>query len=395
MQLTGDDLLREVEGVRPRDERQQPALVHAVVEEHLLLVGRRRLELAAAHGVAGGDGQRDLRRVDPGAADADAPLHEGAEHREEALVGVVDRREVAALGGDLRELVEQRGARHPHPVEPDAPVVDAVEAHLGSAVLDAYAVDDLPAGADRDDEGVHAVPLAVDLELGEHRGELGVGGGVADVVLAARVVGSRDDELLGRGVVRRDGAEGLHVGAVAALGHREAAHRATGHEVGEVRVVVGLRAELEDRAAEEAELHADLHQHRQVAHGEGLEGGDRGADVAAAAVLLGEAHPGLAGPGHHHHDVLDALAEVGGRHLLLVDEDLRVLGEVGAHQVAHLGVAGRRGASGGRRRRPRAGGSPCRRRGPRRSSPRTPAGSGTRRGHLVRDGRDLLGGLLG
>ena len=41
VQLPGDDLLREVEGVRPRDERQQAALVHAVVEEHLLLVGRR------------------------------------------------------------------------------------------------------------------------------------------------------------------------------------------------------------------------------------------------------------------------------------------------------------------------------------------------------------------
>ena len=193
--------------------------------------------------------------------------------------------------------------------------------------------------ADRDDEGVHAVALAVDLELGEDRRELGVGGGVADVVLAARVVGSRDHELLGRGVVRRHGAERLHVGAVAALGHREAAHRAAADEVGEVGVVVGLRAELEDRAAEEAELHADLDQHRQVAHGEGLERRDGGADVATPAVLLGEPHAGLAGAGHHHHDVLDPLAELRRGHLLLVDEDLRVLGEVVAHQVADLGVA--------------------------------------------------------
>ena len=183
------------------------------------------------------------------------------------------------------------------------------------------------------------MPLAADLELGEHDGQLGVGRRVADVVLAARVVGRRDHELLRLGVVRRHGAERLHVGAVAALGHREAAHRAATDEVGEVRVVVVLRAELQDRAAEEAELHAHLHQHRQVAEGEGLEGGDRGADVAATAVLLREAHAGLAGLGHHHHDVPDALAEVGGGHLLLVDQDLRVLREVVAHEVADLAVA--------------------------------------------------------
>ena len=321
--------------------------------------------------------ERDLRRVDAGAADAHAALDEGAEHREEALVGVVDRREVAALGRHLGELVEQRGARHPDPVEPDASVVDAVEAHLGAAVLDADAVEHPAVLADRDDEGVHAVPLAADLELGEHDGQLGVGRRVADVVLAARVVGRRDHELLRLGVVRRHGAERLHVGAVAALGHREAAHRAAADEVGEVRVVVVLRAELQDRAAEEAELHAHLHQHRQVAEGEGLEGGDRGADVAAAAVLLREAHAGLAGLGHHHHDVPDALAEVGGGHLLLVEQDLRVLGEVGAHEVADLAVAAVEQACASRRRRPPAAGSPSRRRGPPSSSTRAGAVSGS------------------
>ena len=39
--------------------------------------------------------------------------------------------------------------------------------------------------ADRHDEGVHALLLPADLELGEDHRELGVAGGVADVVLAA------------------------------------------------------------------------------------------------------------------------------------------------------------------------------------------------------------------
>ena len=97
---------------------------------------------------------------------------------------------------------------------------------------------------------------------------------------------------------------------MAGLGHREAAHQLPGDQVAQVGVVVRLGAELEDRAAEEPELHADLHQHRQVAVRQRLERGDRGADVAAAAVLLREAHPGLAGRGHLDHDVLDPLAEV-------------------------------------------------------------------------------------
>ena len=40
--------------------------------------------------------------------------------------------------------------------------------------------------ADRHDERVHALGLAADLELGEDDRELGVLGGVADVVLAGR-----------------------------------------------------------------------------------------------------------------------------------------------------------------------------------------------------------------
>ena len=35
----GDDLLGEVQRVGPRQQREQPPLVHAVVEEQLLLVG--------------------------------------------------------------------------------------------------------------------------------------------------------------------------------------------------------------------------------------------------------------------------------------------------------------------------------------------------------------------
>ena len=42
MQLAGDDLLGEVQRVGAGQQREQPPLVHAVVEEQLLLVGLGR-----------------------------------------------------------------------------------------------------------------------------------------------------------------------------------------------------------------------------------------------------------------------------------------------------------------------------------------------------------------
>ncbi len=141
-----------------------------------------------------------------------------------------------------------------------------------------------------------------------------------------------------RRVVRRHRAERLHVGAVPGLGHREAAHQLAGHQVGDVGVVVGLGAELEDRSAEQAELHPHLHQHREVSEGERLERSDRGTDVAPTPVLRGETHPGLAGRGHRDHEVADPVAEVVGRHRLRVHEHVGGLGEIGAHQLPDLGV---------------------------------------------------------
>ena len=185
---------------------------------------------------------------------------------------------------------------------------------------------------------MHPATLATDLELREDSRHVGVRRGVADVVLAARGVGRREDELLGFHVVRRCGPERLDVGPVPRLGHREAAHQPAGDQVGQVGVVVRLRAELEDRAAEEAELHPDLDQHAQVAEGEGLEGGHRRSDVAATAELAREAHAGLAGTRHLDDDVTHTVAEVGGAHLLGVHEDLLVLGQVAPDERAHVGV---------------------------------------------------------
>ena len=226
VQLGQQLLLGEVQRVGLREQRQQPPLVHAVVEQQLLLVGVRRAELTALVGVLDRHGERHLAGRDAGAADADPSLDQGAEHREEPAVLVLDAGDVAAVLGDVGVAVEQVGARDPDAVEPDPSVVDAVEPDLGAVVLDADAGQRLSLlVADRHDERVHALGAAVDLELGEHHRHRRVRGGVADVVLAREIVRSRDHELLRVVVVRRDGAQRLHVGTMARLGHREAAQQ--------------------------------------------------------------------------------------------------------------------------------------------------------------------------
>lgn len=199
MQLRAHDVLREVQCVRTRDERQQSALVQTVVEEQLLPRVRGRFELPASYGVLRGDHEGDLGGADPGAADTDPALHQGAEHGEEAAVGVLDRALVDAFGGDVGEPVEQRLAWHPDAVEPDAAVVHAVEAHLAAVVLDPDSGRHFAADPDRHDEGVHPLGLPAHFQLGEDDSKLGVAGGVADVVLAGLVAIRGDDELLAAG----------------------------------------------------------------------------------------------------------------------------------------------------------------------------------------------------
>ncbi|CAM5240495.1 hypothetical protein SMICM304S_06947 [Streptomyces microflavus] len=97
-------------------------------------------------------------------------------------------------------------------------------------------------------------------------------------------------------------------------------------------------AQMQDRAAEESELHADLHQHRQITEGEGLEGGDRGPDIAAPAVPLREAHAGLPRRRHLDHEFAHPLAVRVGAEPVGLLQDGGVRHQVGTDQVPDLGV---------------------------------------------------------
>lgn len=338
MQVRAHHVLGEVQRVGAREERKETALVHAVVEQQLLLGVRRRLELPSAQRVLRRDRQCHLGGIDGAAADTDPSLDQGAEHGEEAAAGVLDRALVLALRGDVGEPVEEGLARHAYAVEPEAAVVDTVETHLAAVVLDPDARRRCTVDADRDDEGVHALRRAAHPQLGEDDSQFGVPGRVADVVLAGLVTARGDDELLGVDVVRRHRAECLDVGPVAGLGHRETAHQLPGDQVRQVGLVVTFGTELQDRAAEETELHTDLHQHRKVAEGERLERGDGGADVAATAVLPRKSHPGLAGRRQLDDEPPHAFAEVVDAELFGLVENGGVRDEIGADEIADLRV---------------------------------------------------------
>ncbi len=102
--------------------------------------------------------------------------------------------------------------------------------------------------------------------------------------------------------------------------------------------MVVLRAQLQDRAAEEPELHTDLDQHREVTEAQRLEGRDGGADVTAAAVLRGEAEPRGARGGHLPDQLEHALAELLARQLDGLVEHGGVAGELLADHLANLAV---------------------------------------------------------
>ena len=224
-----------------------------------------------------------------GAAHADPAADQGAEHGEEAPGVVLDRAGVGAVRRDLAVAVQQHVPRHRHVVEAEPAVVHAEQAGLGAGVADGHAGQRVAVRvADRHQPRVYAVPPPAGDQLREDHGHPAVPGRVADVVLAGRLVRGVQVEGLRPRVVRAGGAQLLDVGAVAGLGHREAAEDPAGDDVPQVGVVVPPGAEGGDGAAEQAPLHARLDHQRQVDLGQHLGGDDRGAHVGAAAVLGGE-----------------------------------------------------------------------------------------------------------
>ena len=135
---------------------------------------------------------------------------------------------------------------------------------------------------------MHALGFAGDVELREDRCHPCVPRGVADPVLASRVVRGVEDELVGLGVVPGLGADGTDVRAVSRLAHGEATRQIQRPDIAQVGGVVLVGAQSVNRATEEPELHAHLHEQRQVAVPHGLEGRDPATGVVLAAVLRRE-----------------------------------------------------------------------------------------------------------
>ncbi len=279
----------------------------AVVQQpHLLLAAAGAGELAPRVPVADRDRQGGLRGGARPARDAHPSAHQRAEHGEEPSGGVGDGAGVGAVLGDRPVPAQKRRTRHLHPVEGQAAVVDAVQPGLGAAVPDRHPGQRAPLFVpDRHQQGVHPVVLAQCAQTGEDHRRAPVPGGVADVVLAGRLVRGVHGERFRPGVVAGGGAEPLHVGAVPGLGHGEAAGQVQRDHPGQVLGALGVGAQRLDRAAEQAPLHPDL-DHQGHVGDEHLEGHARGAEVARAADLAGEAVAGHLGAGEGGELVGDA-----------------------------------------------------------------------------------------
>ena len=302
-----------------------------IVEEDHLPVLARSPELPPRQPVADRDRQRQLAGAQPGARHADAPGDERSEHGEEPPRLARYRTAVAAVRRDRAESVQQRLAGHPDAVEPEATVVDAIEAALVPAVLDPHAgAGPPPLIPDRDQESVHSTAGAAGDQLGEDRGQASVAGGIADVVLARVIVGRVDDEFLALWVVGRRGPDRLHIGAVPGLSHGKAAGKGHGHGIAQITPVVLRRSEPADDPAEQPPLHSQLDQQRQVDQRQDLEGGKRATQVAFTAMLAREEKARASAPAHQPGLLQHPLAIGLHRQPVRRPEELRGL-DLGAH----------------------------------------------------------------
>ena len=331
-------VLRELQRVGPRDQREQPPLVHQVIHDQHLAVASGCGKLPTLQRVADRDVQCHPGGGGRAAADGDAAADQGAQHGEEAPALVLDRGGVGAVRCDVGVAVEQVLPRDAHVVEHDASVVHAGQAALVVAVRrrDARHVVAVVV-ADRHHEAVHAVALAAGDELREDRRHPRGLGGPADVVLARRRGGGVDDELCGVRVVGGGGLQRLNVAAVTGLGHRETAEQIQVHQPAHVGLVVAGGAEVGDRAAEQAPLHAGFDHQRQIGHGEHLDADHRRSHVTVAAVFLLEAVLRGACGGHDPKLLIHPGPGDGGGRGEVWGEHLP--GQLGAHLVADVAPA--------------------------------------------------------
>ena len=236
------------------------------------------LELATAQRILRADGQGEAGGRARGGADGDAAADQGAERREEALAGGLDRRGVGAVLLDIAEAIEQVRLRNADVVEDDRAVVDAGQSALGAVIAGRHTREVVAlVVANLHDEAVYAVRSGFFVvrtlgdELREDGGVLGVARRATDVRLLRGRGRAVDDEFLGLRVERRLRGEVLHIGAAADLGHREAADDRQVDGAREVLLADLLAAEVGDGAAPQPPLHAGLDHGRQVDHAEHLE----------------------------------------------------------------------------------------------------------------------------
>jgi len=189
---------------------------------------------------------------------------------------------VGAVGFDAAELVQQILSWDALVVEPEAPVVDAVAAGLGSAVGQPHVLGGVAANAiaNLNDEAVHALVFSVDEELREDGGVRAVQSHVADEKLLRRLCGRVENEFLRLGVVVGHGLDLASVASVSEFGEGEtAANLKLLQRIG-VLVNVVLAAKMHQRATKQRKVHTEFGSDVGRSVGQRVDGTEVGARVA-------------------------------------------------------------------------------------------------------------------
>ena len=163
------------------------------------------------------------------------------------------------------------------------PVINTVQATLVTIVLATDAGQEPIVIAQGHIDGVNAVVLALDNQLGEHDCSAAVFGSISDVVLPRSAMRGVDDELIGVEVVGCCRCDGGNVGPVTRLRHCKGTGNLQRHDAWQPLAVMHLRAKVHDGGTKESPLHAGLNLKGGVRQDDLLKTGDVATGVFATA----------------------------------------------------------------------------------------------------------------
>ncbi len=231
-----------------------------IIQQQRFLPSRfSRAKLAPSSSVADRNRKGGFGRTIPACRDRDAAADQSADHGEKARARTSDLALVFPGAIDVGKPIQQRSSRNPYVIKPDPAVVNTVQAHFITVVLNCYSWKRTIAFvSDWDQKRVNPLLFSGYLQLSKNNRQPGVVRSIPNVSFSGRKRWTVDDELFVGGIVSRGRFQRLNIGPVTNLGHRETTHQLARGCVGQVFAVMRFGAQALNASGEQTKLYPKL-----------------------------------------------------------------------------------------------------------------------------------------